>query len=105
MHEAQFCDHSLSLHDSSCVKADASQTIHSLCHADAGDNSMQADAAEIEAEDQNGAVVGEEDEDLVAEADERARARHTGQPAVLSVAASPDGYAHCFAPCMLAGRY
>lgn len=58
---------------------------------------MQADAADIEAGDQNGAIVGEEDEDLVAEADERARARHTGQPAVLSVAASPDGYAHSLA--------
>ena len=37
------------------------------------------------------AVEGEEDDDLLAESDERARARQAGQPAVLLVSASPDG--------------
>ena len=37
------------------------------------------------------AVEGEDDDDLLAESDERARARQAGQPAVLSVSASPDG--------------
>lgn len=58
---------------------------------------MQPDAVASNAatgqdlQDQNGAAVGEDDEDLLAEVEERARARQSGQPAVLSVAASPDG--------------
>lgn len=67
--------------------------VQCICAAEGAVDGADEDAADGAAEgpaDEAGGE-GEKDDDLVAEAEEQARGRQGGQPAVLSLSASPDG--------------